>query len=138
MCNGRPNYKAQKLKIDNSYSSSVFHPYVPASDCLHYWSSPHAIACHHHMVSHIPVSVASNLIKLMLLSLEEKTRSNYSTGLLQFTQFCDANDINKQQCCPTSEILISAFITSYTGLHSTDCINGWLSDLKWWHTISGC
>jgi hypothetical protein len=73
----------------------------------------------------------------MLLSLEEKTRSNYGAGLLQFTQFCDFNSISEQQHCPASEILISAFIASYTGLRSSDCINSWLSGIKWWHTFQG-
>jgi hypothetical protein len=73
----------------------------------------------------------------MLLSLEEKTCSNHSMGLLWFTQFCDINNISEQLCCPTSKILISAFIASYAGLRSSDCINGWLSGVKWWHTFQG-
>jgi hypothetical protein len=129
--------KARKPKTDNAYSSSVFRPHVPASDRLRYWSSPHAIAHHHHVLSQIPVSSASNLTNVMLLSLEEKTRSNYGAGLLRFTQFCDANNISERQRCPASEILISAFIASYAGLRSTDCINGWLSGIKWWHTFQG-
>jgi len=73
----------------------------------------------------------------MLLSLEEKTRSNYGAGLLRFTQFYDINNISERLRCPASEILISAFIASYACLRSSDCINGWLSGLKWWHTFQG-
>jgi hypothetical protein len=129
--------KTRKPKINNSYSPSAFRPHVPASDRLRYWSSPHAIAHHHHVVSQIPAHAASNLINVMLLSLEPKTRSNYGAGLLRFTQFCDANSISEHHRCPASEILISAFIASFAGLRSTDCINGWLAGIKWWHTFQG-
>jgi hypothetical protein len=81
------------------------------------------------ITSRLPISATSTLLQFMLLSLEEKTRSNYSTGLLRFTQFCDSHKI--------SEVVISAFIASYTSLCSLDCINGWLSGIKWWHTFQG-
>ena len=66
----------------------------------------------------------------MLLSLEEKTRSNYGAGLLRFTQFCDSHNISEIDRCPASEVIISAFIASYAGLRSSDCINGWLLGIK--------
>ncbi|KIM75938.1 hypothetical protein PILCRDRAFT_13141 [Piloderma croceum F 1598] len=73
----------------------------------------------------------------MLLSLKEKTRSNYGAGLLRFTQFCDSHNISKVDRCPASEVIISAFIASYAGLHSSDCINGWLLGIKWWYKFQG-
>jgi hypothetical protein len=129
--------KARKPKKNNLYLSSLLRPHVPASERLHCWTSPHAIAHHRHMISQIPISAASTLSNVMLSSLEEKTRSNYGAGLLRFTQFCDANNITEQQRCPASEILISAFVASYAGLRSADCINGWLSGIKWWHIFQG-
>jgi hypothetical protein len=74
--------KARNPRTNNSYVPSAFHPHVPASDQLRYWSSPHAIARHHHVVSQISAPVAANLINVMLLSLKQKTRSNYGAGLL--------------------------------------------------------
>jgi hypothetical protein len=74
---------------------------------------------------------------VMLVSLEEKTRSNYGAGLLRFNQFCDTHDIAEADRCPASEVLISAFIASYAGLRSSDCINNWLSGIKWWHVFQG-
>jgi hypothetical protein len=73
----------------------------------------------------------------MLASLKEKTRSNYGAGLLRFTQFCDTHNIPEVNRCPASEVLISAFIASYAGLRSSDCINSWISGIKWWHTFQG-
>jgi hypothetical protein len=129
--------KARKPKKNNLYLPSLFHPHIPASEHLHCWTSPHALAHHRHMISQIPISATYTLTNMMLSSLEEKTWSNYGAGLLQFTQFCDANNITEQQCCPASEILISAFIASYAGLQSTNCINRWLSGIKWWHIFQG-
>jgi hypothetical protein len=74
---------------------------------------------------------------VMLVSLEEKTRSNYGAGLLRFTQFCDTHGISETDRCPASEVLISTFIASYAGLRSSDCINSWLSGIKWWHIFQG-
>jgi len=74
---------------------------------------------------------------VMLSSLDSKTRSNYGAGLLRFTQFCDQLCIPEKERCPASEVLISAFIASYAGRRSTDCINGWLAGLRFWHTYQG-
>ena len=129
--------KTRKPKSNNKYIPSSFRPYVPASECLRYWTSPHAISHHNDITSRLPIPTTSNLFQVMLLSLEEKTRSNYGAGLLRFTQFCDSHNISEADRCPASEVLISAFIASYAGLRSSDCINGWLSGIKWWHTFQG-
>ena len=63
-------------------------------------------------------------MEVMLSSLEPKTRSNYGASLLRFTQFCDLLAIPKNDRCPASEVLVSAFIASYAGKRSTECING--------------
>jgi hypothetical protein len=73
----------------------------------------------------------------MLLSLEEKTCSNYGASLLHFTQFCDSHNISKVDHCPASEVIISAFVASYASLHSSDCVNRWLLGIKWWHMFQG-
>ena len=108
--------KCRKAKNINKYSSSSYHPHVPASDRLRFWSSPYAVSRQNAIISHIPATISANLMDVMLVSLEEKTRSNYGTGLLRFTQFCDTHDIDEADRCPASEVLISAFIASYAGL----------------------
>jgi hypothetical protein len=129
--------KSRKPKSNNKYIPSSFCPRVPASECLQCWTSPHAVSHHNNIISHLPISTASTLLQVMLLSLEDKTCSNYGAGLLRFTQFCDSHNISEVDRCPTSEVIISAFIASYAGLRSSDCINGWLSGIKWWHTFQG-
>jgi hypothetical protein len=129
--------KIRKPKTRDLYIPSTLRPHVLASDRLRCWTSPHAISHYKDVISQIPVSSASTLLEVMLLSLEEKTRSNYGAGLLRFTQFCDTSNVSEADRCPASEILISAFIASYAGLRSSDCINGWLSGIKWWHTFQG-
>jgi hypothetical protein len=95
------------------------------------------ISHHNNITSCLPISTASTLLQVMLLSLKEKTCSDYGAGLLHFTQFCDSHNISEVDRCPASEVIISAFIASYAGLRSSDCINGWLSGIKWWHTFQG-
>ncbi|KIM86112.1 hypothetical protein PILCRDRAFT_65676, partial [Piloderma croceum F 1598] len=129
--------KPRKPKNNNKYSPSSFRPHVPASERLRCWTSPHVISHHNNITSCLPISTASTLLRIMLLSLEEKTHSNYGASLLRFTQFCDSHNISEVDRCPASEVIISAFIASYAGLCSSDCINGWLSGIKWWHTFQG-
>ena len=85
--------KCRKAKNINKDSPSSYRPHVLASDCLQFWSSPYAVSCRNAIVSHIPAAISDNLMDVMLVSLEEKTRSNYGVGLLCFTQFCDTHDI---------------------------------------------
>ncbi|KIM91743.1 hypothetical protein PILCRDRAFT_49598, partial [Piloderma croceum F 1598] len=84
-----------------------------------------------------PPSAASILMEVMISSLEPKTRSNYGAGLLRFNQFCDQLNISEHDRCPASEALISAFIASFVGKRSSDCVNSWLAGLKFWHTFQG-
>ena len=125
------------MKTINKYSSSSYCPHVLASDQLQFWSSPYAISRRNAIISHIPATISANLMDVMLVSLEEKTQSNYGARLLCFTQFCDTHGIAKADHCPASKVLISAFIASYAGLCSSDCINSWLSGIKWWHIFQG-
>jgi hypothetical protein len=128
--------KAKKSHPGNSHASSIFRPHVLASERLRYWVTPHALS-HRNLVSQIPPSAASILMEVMISSLEPKTRSNYGTSLLHINQFCDQLDISEHDQCPASEALISAFIASFVGKRSSDCVNGWLAGLKFWHTFQG-
>ena len=129
--------KSRKPKGNNKYSPSLVCPRVPASEWLWHWTSPHVISHHNYITSHLPISTTSTLLQVMLLSLKEKTCSNYGASLLCFTQFCDSHNISEIDHCLASEVIISTFIASYTGLCSLDCINRWLSGIKWWHTFQG-
>ena len=129
--------KTRKPRSGNSYASSSLCPHVLASERLRCWITPHALSHHDRVISQIPLSVASVLMEVMLSSLEPKTRSNYGAGLLRFTQFCDQLAIPELDRCPASETLVSAFIASYAGKQSVDCVNGWLAGLRFWHTFQG-
>jgi len=126
--------KTKKSRPVNSHASSIFRPHVLASERLRLWVSPHALS-NRNRVSQIPSSAASILLDVMLSSLEPKTRSNYGAGLLRFHQFCDQLGIPEHDRCPASDALLSAFIASFAGKRSSDCVNGWLAGLKFWHTF---
>ena len=129
--------KTRRPLSGNSYSSSLLRPHVLASDRLRCWVTPHALSYHNHVISQVSLSAVLVLMEVMLSSLELKIRSNYGAGLLHFTQFCDSLHIPEGDRCPASETLLSAFIASYAGTRSTDCVNGWLAGLKFWHTFQG-
>lgn len=128
--------KIKKSRYENSHASSIFRPHVSASERLRHWVTPHALSSRN-LMSQIPPSAASILMEVMLSSLEPKTRSNYGAGLLRFNQFCDRLGITEHDRCPASEALLSAFIASFAGKRSSDCIKGWLAGLKFWHTFQG-
>jgi hypothetical protein len=128
--------KTRRPQSGNSYSPSLLHPHVLASERLRCWVTPHALSYHNRVISQVSLSAALVLMEVMLSSLEPKTRSNYGAGLLRFTQFCDNLCIPKGDRCPASETLISAFIASYAGNHSTDCVNGWLAGLAYFSRCS--
>ena len=107
--------KNRKPHKGNSYAPSLFRSHVPASERLHHWLSPHALSHHNQVTSQIPFLAASILMHGMLSSLKQKTRSNYSAGLLRFTQYCDQLHIPEHKHCPACETLLSAFIASYAG-----------------------
>jgi hypothetical protein len=136
MASGRIS-KTRKPRSDNAYAPSLLRPHILAFERLCCWVSPQAFSHHTYVTSQISLSTASTLMEVMLSSLEPKTRSNYGASLLHFTQFCDLLAIPKNDRCPASEVLVLAFIASYAGKRSTECINGWLAGLKFWHTFQG-
>ncbi|KAJ6620377.1 hypothetical protein B0H10DRAFT_2216152 [Mycena sp. CBHHK59/15] len=76
-------------------------------------------------------------LEVMLLGLDESTRSNYGAGLLRFTQFCDALGIHEEARMPASENLLAIFGSDAAGYSSDGTLNNWLAGLKIWHDING-
>jgi hypothetical protein len=54
--------------------------------------------------------------QVMIHSLDQDTRSNYGTGLVQFTQFCDSINVPESQRMPASEALLAQFIAAFAGI----------------------
>ncbi|KAJ6611708.1 hypothetical protein B0H10DRAFT_2055371 [Mycena sp. CBHHK59/15] len=76
-------------------------------------------------------------IEVMLLGLDEGTRSNYGAGLLRFTQFCDMLSIREEARMPASAHLLAIFASDAAGYTSDSTLSNWLAGLKTWHDING-
>jgi len=73
----------------------------------------------------------------MTRSVNPKNLSNYSAGILRFTQFCDCYHIPEALRMPAPEWLLSIFIT----IRGAASVGGgatktWLLGLKLWHLIN--
>lgn len=86
-----------------------------------------------------PDSVVFKLFQVMIRSLDHDTRSNYGTGLLRFTQFCDHIDIPELSRMPASQelTLISAFFAAHAGTMWDKTLSNWLAGLHFWHLVDG-
>ncbi|KAI6107296.1 hypothetical protein EDD16DRAFT_1695074 [Pisolithus croceorrhizus] len=73
----------------------------------------------------------------MLQSLDVNTCSNYGTGLLRFTQFCDQTSVPESAHMPASTELLSLFSTHHTSQLSEKMLNNWLTGLHFWHIVNG-
>jgi len=63
--------------------------------------------------------------------------SNYSSGLIHFTKFCDDFQVPEADCMPASETLLSMFISTYaTGSVSKGTMGTWVKGLYLWHIIN--
>ncbi|KAG2337080.1 hypothetical protein BDR05DRAFT_978613 [Suillus weaverae] len=86
------------------------------------------------------ISAGSDILQLldvMLISIEPKTRENYSAGLLHFHQFCDSHNIAEDRRMPASDRLLASFIASCAGKVATTNAQSWLARLHFWHNLHG-
>ncbi|KAI6007081.1 hypothetical protein EDD15DRAFT_2383948 [Pisolithus albus] len=84
-----------------------------------------------------PHVLASDRLILMLQSLDSNTRSNYGSGLLRFTQFCDRLSIPESARMPASAELLALFASNHAGQLSDKTLNNWLAGLHFWHIVNG-
>jgi len=84
---------------------------------------PHVIAMSHVLISK---------------SVTPSTLSNYASGLLRFTKFCDDYKIPERFRMPASEALLTVFVTCHaTGSVSSSTLHHWLLGLELWQEING-
>ena len=82
-------------------------PHISVADCCLHWMTPHGLKHLNSLSGHLlPELIARERVMLVKV-VKPKTLSNYSAGLLQFTQFCDAFDIPEDLCMPALEWLLS-------------------------------
>jgi len=79
----------------------------------------------------------SSLFRVLLVSLDVNTRKNYGSGLLRFTQFCDAERVSEFKRLPASESLLAAFCASWASRVASSKVGTWLAGLHFWHKFHG-
>jgi hypothetical protein len=126
-----------RMHKDAHIAPSSHRPNVLASERVLHWTTPHSDVFQSSLNSQLPPSAVLKLFKAMLFSLDENTCSNYGTGLLCFTQYCDSHHIPEHNCMPASKILLSAFSASAAGSVSESALNNWLVRLQYWHIVNG-
>jgi hypothetical protein len=127
----------RKPKKDCSYVPSSLRPHVCASDRLSAWQTPHTLSFYDELRQDLSVDALVSLFEVVLLSLDENTRSNYGAGLLRFTQFCDSMHVPETRRMPASEGLLAAFAATGAAKVSRSCVDSWLAGLHFWHTFNG-
>ncbi|KIK82182.1 hypothetical protein PAXRUDRAFT_154370 [Paxillus rubicundulus Ve08.2h10] len=111
-------------------------PRILTSDHLLLWTTPAGLKQQKELESKLPDSLVFKLFQVMIWSLDQDTRSNYSASLLWFTQYCDSCNVPEGDCMPTSKSLISAFAALHTATASDKTLNNWLAGLHFWHIVN--
>lgn len=121
---------------DGHIVPSLHCPNVLARKQVLHWTTPHSDIFQSSLDSQLPPSAILKLFKVILFSLDESTCSNYGTGLLHFTQYCDSHSIPEHSQMLASEILLSSFAASTAVSVSKSALNNWAS-LQYWHVVNG-
>lgn len=122
---------------DSCINPSLHRPHVLASDRLLLWTTPAGQDWQRDLESRFPDSIIFKLFQVMIRSLDHDTCSNYGSGLLCFTQFCDRLNIPEAERMPASQPLIASFAASHAGTISDKTLNNWLAGLHFWHLVNG-
>ncbi|KAJ7066826.1 hypothetical protein B0H15DRAFT_794267 [Mycena belliarum] len=129
--------KPRKPRAGCEYSPSEYRPIVLAHERLQKWETPCTGPYREMQTSIAGPLHYQKFLEVMLLGLDESTRSNYGAGLLRFTQFCDTLSIREEARMPASAHLLAIFASDAAGYNSDSTVNNWLAGLKVWHDING-
>jgi len=134
---GRIEKRPRKPKRGCEYVPSTLRPFVCASDRIMAWHTPFSSSFHSSLRAELSVPAISCLFEVLLLSLDENTRSVYGAGLLRFHQFCDTMTVPEHKRMPASEILLAAFAATAAAKVSRSCLDSWLAGIHFWHIFNG-
>lgn len=128
--------KPRKPRAGCEYSPSKYRPLVLAHERIQKWETP-CTDEYRRVQNSISPAGFQKFLEVMLLGLDEGTRSNYGAGLLRFTQFCDTLSIHEEARMPASAHLLAIFAADAAGYNSDGTVNNWLAGLKVWHDVNG-
>ncbi|KAJ7145141.1 DNA breaking-rejoining enzyme [Mycena crocata] len=128
--------KPRKPRAGCEYSPSVYRPMVLAHERIQKWETPCTKRYREAQSQASPLGF-QKFLEVMLLGLDENTRSNYGAGLLRYTQYCDTLSISEEARMPASAHLLVMFASDAAGYNSHKTVSNWLAGLKVWHDING-
>ena len=119
-------------------SPNLLHPHIVATHCLTRWLTPFGVSHMNALSAFFPAHVITMSHTLLSKSVAPTTLTNYSSGLMCFSCFCDDYCIPESLHIPASEALLMMFIMC----RGTDSVlamtmHHWLLGLELWHKIKG-
>jgi len=122
----------------STISPNLLRPHVLSKERLTRWLTPFGIDHMNGLAEFFPPHVIAMSRVLISKSITPSTLSNYTSGLLRFTKFCDDYKIPERFRMPASEPLLTVFVTCCaTGSVSFSTLHHWLLSLELWHEING-
>src|SRR5882724_3300818 len=132
-----PSDPIPKHLSQNQTLPSTLHPHVSATQHFIHWMTPFGLTKIAELNTHLPPLIITCQRVVLGKAVNAKTPSNYSAGLLQFTQFCDNMGILKELRMPAPEWLLSHFITTKgAGSVGAGAMKTLLLGLELWHVIN--
>lgn len=118
---------------------SSLRPHCLARDRLRLWQPHITRSRRDHMGSLVSISDGNidRILTVLSHSHAQSTRETYGSSLLVFHVFCDTRAIPEEQHCPTSSVLILAFIAACSGLYSGKSLENYFYAVRAWHLLHG-
>ena len=67
----------------------------------------------------------------------DSTQEPYGAGILVYHVFCDAKGVPEGLWAPTSQHIISPFVTSLAGSYFSSTIHNYIHGIQAWHILHG-
>src|SRR5882724_13455415 len=120
-----------KLQCPHAYRApyqalapNPLHPYVLAPDHLTHWLTPFGVSHMNSLLQFFPHRIIAMSHILLSKTVAPRMLSNYSSGLLRFSRFCDDYSIPEPLHMPASEALLTLLITCCGTYQPPQCTIG--------------
>ena len=131
---------SSRVSKPSAYSSNLsprpspLRPHCLARDRLRLWKpSPYVLSRH----STTEAGEIVRVFDVMASAWADSTRESYSAGILVYHVFCDARDIPEDARAPTSQHIITGFITTLAGSYSGATVSNYINGIRAWHILHG-
>jgi hypothetical protein len=130
----------KKAAKPSAYSSnrsplpSPLRPHCLAADRLLLWKPSSHVSSRHSAAQDDDIN---QVFEVMSNAWAPSTRETYSAGLLVYHVYCDAKGLPEDLRAPTSQHVLTSFITSLAGSYAGSTINNYVHGIRAWHILHG-